>query len=59
MGLASDVEPSLLHAELWEEDEDELSVPMMEDTKPNVVADRSPMPLAEVVFHDLEYEANN
>lgn len=43
MALASDLEPSLLQAELWEEDEEELSVPVMEDTEAHFVEDPSPV----------------
>lgn len=49
-----DVEPCLPHAELYEEDEDELRLPMMEERELNFIQDPFPIPLIESILGDLE-----
>lgn len=49
-----DVEPCLPHTKLYEEDEDELRLPMMEERELNFIWDHSPIPLTESSLGDLE-----
>lgn len=51
---APNTKPSLSHSELWEDNEDELSLLMMEEREPNIIQDPFTIPLTEMVLGDLE-----